>query len=453
MKQSVKKLTFTFILVFSALFGYAQSNEEVIKRFQKVMLDNYIFLDKAQQVEQRLNELMEAKHFDAYTTPEELAAEILKQTQEIVHDGHLRVRAPREQSNTVNPDPMSEFMRRVYRYRSPMVNEVKYMEGNVGYFDFRYFGGSEQSFAQIDMVMEQLEQADAMIIDLRQNGGGSPKMVQYICSYFFKEKVLLNSIYTRQNKRLNLKDHTETLEVIDVKGKKRPNIPVFILTSSRTFSAAEDLSYTMQSYKKAQIIGEVTGGGAHPVMYMPLVNGFSASIPYARSINPITKSNWEGTGVIPDVKVVADSALITAHQLASQAVSEYKNSYFEPLQKALDAIANEAEAQKQETGIVEMLQKAIDNDILNEDDINLMGYSYLLNERVPAALAIFKANIQLFPASANAYDSYAEGLAMNGNNDLALENYEKSVALATEQEHPNLNAFKDRLDQFKQQQE
>jgi hypothetical protein len=71
----------------------------------------------------------------------------------------------------------------------------------------------------------------------------------------------------------------------------------------------------MQIIKRAIVVGEITGGGAHPQMPFSLSQGFVVSIPFARSFNPITKTDWEGTGVIPDVKTSANEALIKAQEL------------------------------------------------------------------------------------------------------------------------------------------
>jgi C-terminal processing protease CtpA/Prc len=97
---------------------------------------------------------------------------------------------------------------------------------------------------------------------------------------------------------------------------------VYVLTSSRTFSAAEEFTYNLQSQKRATIVGETTGGGAHPTRGLPVTDHFGVGVPFARSINPVTQTNWEGTGVKPDVAVPADHALHTAHLLALKKVAE-----------------------------------------------------------------------------------------------------------------------------------
>lgn len=178
--------------------------------------------------------------------------------------------------------------------------------------DFRNFYPSQYSKNVVASVMGFLANCDAIIIDLRQNGGGDPDGVRLICSYFFDSNpVHLNDLYYRPE------DKTEeywTLKEVD--GKRMPDVDVYVLTSNYTFSGAEEFTYNLKNLKRATIVGETTGGGAHPGGIMAVNNNFVMFVPNGRAINPITKTNWEGTGVTPDVEVSADKALETARLLA-----------------------------------------------------------------------------------------------------------------------------------------
>ncbi len=437
----INKISLLLIFLLSSFLNFAQSNNELVKGIQELMLTHYVFLDKAEETNAHLDKLMANKHFDVFITGEALAKEVTQQMRKITADKHLSMVPPKApQKEVVNKK--ASFTKSFSRYYKPMLNEYKYYENNVGYFDMRYFGGGEKSFAEIDVMMKQLAQADAFIIDMRQNGGGSPRMVQYICSYFFDTHFLLNSIYNRAT------DHTEELWTVEVKGKKRPKVPVYILTSKNTFSAAEDFSYTMQSQKRATIVGETTRGGAHPTRYFRLTDGFGVRIPFARSINPVTKTNWEGVGVIPDEKVAADEALERAKVLAAEGAKNYKNSFFNPLEKTLNGLTDQKITKAGEATVFKALENILKADMLTERDINLLGYDYLLSKRTTAALAIFKSNTILFPNSANVFDSYGEALAGIGKNEQALINYEKAVAVATEQKDEDLEAFQQNLKRF-----
>lgn len=160
--------------------------------------------------------------------------------------------------------------------------------------------------------MNFLAYADAIIFDLRQNGGGSPSMIQLISSYLFDEPTHLNSFYIRKE------DTTKqfwTQAWVD--GPKMSDALVYVLTSRNTFSGAEEFTYNLKNLKRGTIIGETTGGGAHPVDGRIFANlNVAMSLPFGRAINPITGTNWEGTGVTPDIEVPQEKALDVAHMEA-----------------------------------------------------------------------------------------------------------------------------------------
>jgi C-terminal processing protease CtpA/Prc len=164
-------------------------------------------------------------------------------------------------------------------------------------------------------AMNFLASSDALIVDLRQNGGGEPAMVALICSYLFDQPTHLNDLYERKG------DTTAQYWTLPyVPGKRLAGKPVFVLTSSRTFSGAEEFTYNLKNLKRATIVGETTGGGAHPVSGHKIDEHFSIGVPFARAINPISKTNWEGAGVEPDVKAPGAEALDVAKKLAMEAV-------------------------------------------------------------------------------------------------------------------------------------
>jgi C-terminal processing protease CtpA/Prc len=167
-------------------------------------------------------------------------------------------------------------------------------------------------------AMNFLTNTDALIIDIRANGGGAPSMVALVSSYLFGgEPVHLNDLYFRPE------DTTHQWWTLPhVPGKRYQDKPVYVLTSKRTFSAAEEFAYNLKSLKRATIVGETTGGGAHPGGMHRLNEHFLVFVPSGRAINPLTKSNWEGTGVAPDLPVAAAQALKTAHLAALKKVAE-----------------------------------------------------------------------------------------------------------------------------------
>jgi C-terminal processing protease CtpA/Prc len=206
----------------------------------------------------------------------------------------------------------------------PLINygffRVERLPGNVAYLDLRVFiDTNEGSSDTATAAMNFLAHTDALIIDLRQNRGGFPTMIQLLCSYLFgSEPVLLNTFAFRAGGR-----HEEWWTLPDVPGTRYgEQKPVYVLTSAETFSAGEEFAYDLQARRRATIVGEVTGGGANPGAMVPLSHGFAAFIPFGRAVNPVTGTNWEGVGVKPDVPVPATEALRTAQVLALRSLLE-----------------------------------------------------------------------------------------------------------------------------------
>jgi C-terminal processing protease CtpA/Prc len=195
------------------------------------------------------------------------------------------------------------------RQRNFLFSKVEILPGNIGYVKFNGFVGfRDQARPTFTSAFRFVANTKAIIIDLRDNGGGSPAMVSQIESYFFPVKTHMNDIIDRKN----------GTDVFWTDPSKADSVllqqPVYILTSRRTFSGAEDFSYGMQTVHRAVIVGDTTGGGAHPVGPVPVALGFVANIPFARSMNPYTHTDWEGTGVIPDIPVASTKALETAEK-------------------------------------------------------------------------------------------------------------------------------------------
>jgi C-terminal processing protease CtpA/Prc len=191
------------------------------------------------------------------------------------------------------------------------LNAVSKLRGNIGYLDYTGFMDAEPSAPAIGNAMDFLQHTGGLIIDLRKNSGGMPDAVALLASYFVgPERVHFNSIFWRDT------DTTEEFWTrTDLEGtwygKDRP---VIILTSSETFSAAEDFTYGMKANKRAIVVGETTRGGANPGGIKRVSSNFSIWISSGKAINPITGSNWEGTGITPDHLTSAENARIEAEK-------------------------------------------------------------------------------------------------------------------------------------------
>lgn len=195
-------------------------------------------------------------------------------------------------------------------------DKVEVLAGNVGYLKFNMFADPEVCGLTATAAMNFLANVDAIIIDLRENGGGDPRMIALISSYLFSKPTHLNDLWERKT------DSTQQYWTLPyVPGKRLDSKPAFVLTSKRSFSGAEEFTYNLKNLKRATIIGETTGGGAHPVSGHRIDDHFMIGVPFARAINPISKTNWEGVGVEPDVKVPAAETLSTAQRLAMEKLS------------------------------------------------------------------------------------------------------------------------------------
>ena len=240
----------------------------------------------------------------------------------------------------------------------------------------------------------------------------------------------------------------EEFWTMDVKGKRLPDVPLFILTSDRTFSAAEEFSYNMQTQKRATLIGETTGGGANPGGGMPINEKMMVFIPTGRAINPITGTNWEGVGVVPEVKVPVEEALDKATELAKEAAEKYRTQQKDKnkalLTGFMESIAVSEASISAET-VYQKLKKCLEAGLLGEMEINIIGYEQMGKNKTVAAEAVFAANTRLFPESANVYDSYGEALAANGKLKESVAQYRKAVKLAEASGDQNLGMFTENL--------
>jgi hypothetical protein len=274
-----------------------------IDRINELVNENYVFPDVAKSTGEHLIKKLKEGRFNADTTAAAFSKSLTEEVQSVNNDKHMRIRSG--EAGAGGPGSADNSGDGGFK-------EVKMLEGNIGYMDMRLFFSASVASGIADEHMKTLASADAIIIDLRYNGGGSPDMVQYLCSYFFDKKIHLNSLYNR------VANTTREFWTIDVKGKRMPDIPLFILTSKRTFSAAEEFSYNMQTQKRATLIGETTGGGANPGGVFRINDQLSIFIPTGKAINPVTGTNWEGVGVKPDLAVAADKALEEAMVLAGE---------------------------------------------------------------------------------------------------------------------------------------
>ncbi|HXT75880.1 MAG TPA: S41 family peptidase [Candidatus Eisenbacteria bacterium] len=282
------------------------------------MNQTYVFPEVAKKMEEAVRARQKRGEYDEITDGSRLAAKLTDNFQEVSHDKHLRVnydpmKIP-ERADDAKPSPedMARFREQMEKMNCGF-KKVEHLSGNVGYVKFNMFGDPETCGPTAIAAMNFLANVDAIIFDLRENGGGDPKMVALISTYLFAEPTHLNDLWQRKD---NTTQQYWTLPYVP--GKRLDGKPVYVLTSKQTFSGAEEFCYNLKNLKRATLVGETTGGGAHPVSGHRIDEHFIIGVPFARAINPISKTNWEGTGVEPDVKVSAAEALTTAERMAHE---------------------------------------------------------------------------------------------------------------------------------------
>lgn len=276
--------------------------------------DKYIFPDKAAAAAELIGARRAAGAYDDLDEAA-LGERLTDDLFEVCGDKHLRVRV-RDEAVA----PTEEAMEAAWRERQRLTNygiaRVERLDGNVGYLDLRGITGAAQGGRAIAAAMELVSQTHALIADLRRNGGGSPDGVIFWTSYFFPDgDTHLNSIEEGGTGRTR-----QFWSHAWLPGDRYLDRPVYVLTSEKTFSGGEEFCYNLKAQGRATLIGETTRGGAHPTEIFPITPTFEVTVPIARSVNPVTGRNWEGTGVEPDERVPSAEAFDVAYRKALQHV-------------------------------------------------------------------------------------------------------------------------------------
>lgn len=329
----------------------AATRTQVIEGALKELAGAYVYPDVAREMDKAIRTRIANKEYEQITSAVELAKKLTTDLQAVSHDKHLRIVYRAETINAGDTMPGAvRIVRRIdtgdenkampaeggrriivrtdeagakeppteHRIRllppdpsgTHGLEKVERLPGNLGYLYFSFFAPVSEVGDKVSAALNELNDTDALIIDVRHSRGGSADTIEFIMSHLFSGRVHLNDMYNR------LDDAMMEAWTYDVPGKRYLNKDVYMLTDSGTFSAAEAISYTLQNLQRATIIGETTGGGAHPVMPRRLNDHFLVTVPFARYISTVTKTNWEGVGVKPDIAVPAAQALVVAQLTA-----------------------------------------------------------------------------------------------------------------------------------------
>ncbi len=304
----------------------AAERHRVIKGTIEILNEYYVFPRVAQQMADALLAHERNGDDNAETDGGFFAAMLTAQTRAVSHDEHLRfVYKPFNTQGSASAGPTPEEIahyREAIKRNNCSFEEVRILPHNVGYLKFTAFPDVDVCRSTVEGVMKSLRHADAVIFDLRDNGGGDPHMVALMCSYLFDHRTHLNDIYDRHENTTQ-----EFWTSSPIPGNTLADKPAYVLTSAHTFSGAEEFSNDLKNLKRATLVGETTGGGAHLVQERRIDEHFSIQVPFGRPINPISKTDWEGTGVRPDVVVKDADALETAERLAATRIKSGKPEF------------------------------------------------------------------------------------------------------------------------------
>ena len=287
------------------------------------LTEYYVYPEVARRMIATLQENEKKGKYSSMTDGNDFAEALTKDLLEVSHDKHFFVsyspflvpsRSDDDKPTTPTAAQMTQFRQDVERGNCSF-RKAEWLPGNIGYLKLDAFEDPDLCGPVVDASMTFIEHTDALIFDLRENHGGNPSMVQLMVSYLFSRETHINDM---------LYQHEGTTRqywtLPSVAGPRYINKPVFVLTSGQTFSGGEEFTYDLQTQKRATIVGETTGGGAHPIAGHSAGDHFMIAVPGGRPINPVTKKDWEGTGVVPDVKASAQDALDTALQLAKKKI-------------------------------------------------------------------------------------------------------------------------------------
>ncbi|MCB1684156.1 MAG: S41 family peptidase [Pseudomonadales bacterium] len=281
-----------------------ESGSLIAERLAQVIEDNYVEPDTGREIAALLREGTWAARDESRLASR--FTELLKP-----FDGHFSVRFRPPGPAVIEAEAGAVDYAGAIRRRNYGFQQVEILRGNIGYIDLREFAAAEAAGPTAAGAMQFVANAHALIFDLRRNGGGDPAMVQLLCSYLIEPGVLLNSLYWRPS---NQTSQFWTLPVVP--GARLIDKPVYVLIGARTGSAAEEFAYNLRALERGTLVGRTTYGAANPGQDMDLGGGWSVFVSTGKAINPITGSNWEGSGVEPHVDVSESSALRQAHELA-----------------------------------------------------------------------------------------------------------------------------------------
>ena len=447
-KMKSKIFTILFILLLSLSFSNARTfiqteqiggkeKRELIEKIGGLIKDHYVFPELGEKYGEGTMALAGSGKFDDVSDPKEFGEKVTAALQELTKDKHFYFRLVEKTDLAEDERGSLHHPVRYFRLGEKEhlgIFRLDWIDGEVGYLDYRRFYYQSEAKKMFLEALHFLSSANAIIIDLRKNQGGGGSLIPWMCSYFLPYPTQLTGTYYRND---DLTEEWWTME--HVEGKRLLDVPLFLLIGKNTFSAAEYLAYDLKVRKRATLVGEATRGGAHSTDLYPVGDRFEIYIPTARAVNPVTGTNWEGTGVLPDVQVPAEKALETATELAKKTALKYGKTKNDKLARSVEKMQeqlDQAESFYQEGRDDEarrlldaVFQAVSEEGMLNEFFIDVLAYHYSSHQSHRMATEILKKQTELYPESPRAYESLALEYFRQGKEKQAKKYFEKVLEL------------------------
>lgn len=307
----------------------ATQRRETIDAISKQMIAFYVYPDIAAKMVQAMRDHQKRGDYNSIVDGDDFAEALTRDLRAISSDRHLFVgyrpfTSPKQSDSSADagqPSPAEQArFRSALEQQNCTFSKLEILNHNIGYVKFDAFPPPEFCGPTVVAAMNFVAHTNAVIFDLRENHGGDPNMVDFMVSYLFSGSTHINDLTNRHD------DETHQFWTLPwVPGPRLADQPVYVLTSHETFSGGEEFTFDLKTQKRATIVGESTGGGAHPVRGLPAGEHFTVGVPFGRPINPVTKGDWEGKGVEPDVHASAADALATAEKLAAEKLAATDN--------------------------------------------------------------------------------------------------------------------------------
>jgi tetratricopeptide (TPR) repeat protein len=414
-----------------------KDKEKLLDEISELVENHYVYPDLGEDYGEEISFLSRSHKFDGINDPKQFGENVTTVLQELMNDKHINFRLieTSELNNTTAGSlhhPVRYF--RLGQKEHLGFYRLDWIEDEIGYLDYRRFYHHSRAREMWLNAIQFLSTANAIIIDLRENGGGSGDMGTLMLSYFLPHPTQLTGTYYREG------DMTKEMWTHEkVTGKKFPDVPLFVIIGKKTFSAAEYFAYDLKVRKRATLIGEASKGGAHSVDRYPVGDNFEIYISTARAVNPVTGSNWESTGLIPDIIAPNESVLDTTIALAKKAAEEYGKAKDVKTKKVVQKMQihlDQAELSYEANNSNEaesLLDSAFtigsQAGLIDEFFIQVLAYHYSSQKKYKISIWMLDKQTKLFPTTLNGYEALAWAYYHDGNKKLALKKFEKVLEL------------------------